>query len=220
MWPNVPPKVWPKTPDRHDRQASVWTSGMIHPTVRRRNSRRFFACADIPFDMQSLQTRFVDRPMTEADIPAVMAMESAACLHPMHAWSEENYRSSMRAGYWLRVRCASDTGHVVAVCVAMNGVDEIHLLNIAVDKAFHGQGVASEVLALLYERCREQYAAHLWLEVRPSNLPARALYVREGFTEIGLRKSYYPAPDGREDALVMRRDIAGASRHGPLYALD
>lgn len=168
--------------------------------------------------MQRLQTRFLDRPMTEADVPSVMAMEAAACLHPIHAWSEDNYRSSIRAGYWLRVRCERDGGRIVAVCVAMDGVDEVHLLNIAVDRAWHGQGVARDVLGLLYERCRQRGAPTLWLEVRPSNLPARALYASEGFAEIGLRKHYYPAPDGREDALVMKREIG--VREGGLDALD
>lgn len=151
--------------------------------------------------------RFVDRPMTEADIPAVLAMEQAACLHPSHAWSEDNYRSSMRAGYWCRVRLDAASQQIVAVCVAMNGADEIHLLNIAVDKRWHGRGVARAFLGVLYERCQQQRASLLWLEVRPSNTPARALYGKEGFIEVGVRKGYYPAPDGREDAVVMRRDI-------------
>ena len=157
--------------------------------------------------MQSLQTRFVERAMSEADIPAVMAMECAACLHPIHAWSEDNYRSSLKAGYWLRVRCERDSGRIVAVCVAMDGVDEVHLLNIAVAKDCHGQGVARHVLGALYERCRVLGVATLWLEVRPCNMPARALYASEGFIEIGVRRNYYPAPEGREDALVMKRDI-------------
>ena len=167
---------------------------------------------------QSLQSRFLERAMTEADIPAVMAMEQAACLHPIHAWSEENYRSSLKAGYWLRVRCARDTGKIVAICVAMNGVEEVHLLNIAVDRAYHGQGMARDVLGTLYERCRTVQAPSLWLEVRPCNMPARALYASEGFIEIGIRKNYYPAPQGREDALVMKRDIV--LHKGSLHALD
>ncbi len=158
-------------------------------------------------DMTILQTRYVDRPMTEADIPAVMAMERDACLHPVHAWSDDNYRSSMRAGYWARVRCEADTGRVVAVCVAMDGVDEVHLLNIAVARDLHGQGIARDFLSVLYARCRQRRAALLWLEVRPSNEPARGLYIREGFVEVGVRKNYYPAALGREDALVMKRDI-------------
>lgn len=59
----------------------------------------------------------------------------------------------------------------------------------------------------MYERCRARQAGLLWLEVRPSNERALALYRREGFVEVGRRKAYYPAPEGREDALVMRRDI-------------
>ena len=168
--------------------------------------------------MPTLETRFVDRPMTEADIPAVMAMERLACLHPVHAWSDDNYRSSMRAGYWVRLRCEGDTGRIVAVCVAMDGVDEVHLLNIAVERDFQGQGIARSVLTVLYERCRQRQAPTLWLEVRPSNQPARALYEREGFVDIGLRKNYYPAPNGREDALVMKRDIDMVN--GASHALD
>ena len=63
------------------------------------------------------------------------------------------------------------------------------------------------MLHTLYERCRQQRAEALWLEVRPSNARARALYQREGFVDIGVRKNYYPAEGGREDALVMRRQI-------------
>ena len=158
--------------------------------------------------------RHIDRLMTEADIPAVLAMEQAACVHPVHAWTDDNYRSSLRSGYWMRVRCEADSGRIVAVCVAMDGVDEIHLLNIAVAREHQGQGIARALLDLLYARCRDRQASLLWLEVRPSNERACALYTREGFVEVGRRKGYYPAPDGREDALVMRRniDLGGATR--------
>lgn len=151
--------------------------------------------------------RFVDRPMTEADIAAVMEMEARACLHPIHAWTDDNYRSSIRAGYWTRVRCAADTGRILAVCVAMDGLEEMHLLNIAVDESLHGKGVAQDLMRILYELCLQREATSLWLEVRPSNERARRLYVREGFEPMGVRKHYYPAEQGREDAVVMRRRI-------------
>lgn len=157
-----------------------------------------------------MDSRFVDRPMTEADIPAVMAMEAQACLHPVHAWSDDNYRSSMRAGYWVRVRCEVQTGKIVAVCVAMDGVDEMHLLNIAVDKALHGTGIAQQIMRILYHVGLMRGAKALWLEVRPSNVRAKAMYERQGFEQVGVRKHYYPAPAGREDAIVMRRDITDA----------
>jgi tRNA threonylcarbamoyl adenosine modification protein YeaZ/ribosomal-protein-alanine acetyltransferase len=161
--------------------------------------------------------RFTDRLMTPADIPAVLDMERQACLHPTHAWTEDNYRSSLRSGYWIRVRCEADSGRIVAVCVAMDGVDELHLLNIAVARSQQNQGMARAMLALLYARCQARQASMLWLEVRPSNERAHALYRREGFVEVGRRPDYYPAPDGREDALVMRREIP---LERPSHAVD
>lgn len=150
------------------------------------------------------------RAMTQADIAAVLAFEQAACLHPLHAWSDDNYRSSLRSGYWSRVGCDAQ-GQVVAVCVAMFGVDELHLLNIAVHKAWHGRGLAREMLAQLVGLCRAHALTAIWLEVRPSNAPARALYQACGYVDVGVRKQYYPAPEGREDALVMKREVARAS---------
>lgn len=147
------------------------------------------------------------RPMTRDDIPAVRAFEQAACADATHAWSEDNYRSSLSSGYWMRV-CTLPGGQVVGVCVAMFGVDELHLLNIAVDRACHGQGLASFMLERLIDLCRAHRLATLWLEVRPSNTRARALYERHGYAQVGLRKNYYPALGGREDAVVMRREVA------------
>jgi ribosomal-protein-alanine N-acetyltransferase len=160
--------------------------------------------------MSTLDTRFVDRPLTDADIASVIAMERQACVRPAHAWSEDNYRSSLRAGYWARVRCEAGSGRVLAVCVAMDGVDEVHLLNIAVDQSLHGLGVARQLLGILYARSLQRRVPLVWLEVRPSNTRALALYARQGFVQVGVRKRYYPAPDhedGREDALVMRLAI-------------
>ncbi len=159
------------------------------------------------------------RSLADSDVDSWVAEERLACVHSLHAWTPENYRSSLRAGYWGRVLCevgGEHGGRVVAACVAMDGVDEVHLLNIAVARAWQGKGLALQLLQALYERCRLQRAESLWLEVRPSNVRARALYLREGFVDIGVRKNYYPAEEGREDALVMRREIKLEST----YALD
>ena len=151
------------------------------------------------------------RALADEDVDAWVEQERQACLHPLHAWTPENYRSSLRAGYWSRVLCEGD--RVVAVCVAMDGVDETHLLNIAVARDWQGRGLAQVLLQALCERCVQQRAQALWLEVRPSNTRARALYQREGFVDIGVRKHYYPAEGGREDALVMRREIQLEAAH-------
>lgn len=146
------------------------------------------------------------RPMTHDDIPAVLALERAACAQPLHAWSEDNYRSSLLSGYWMRV-CCLPGNQVVGVCVAMFGVDELHLLNIAVSRAQQGRGVARWMLHTLLDLCRAHRLAAIWLEVRPSNERARALYRHEGYADIGVRKGYYPTEHGREDALVMKREV-------------
>ncbi len=164
------------------------------------------------------------RPLTDADIDAWVTEERMACPHALHAWTPENYRSSLRAGYWTRALCQADDvaggaaggasgERVVAACVAMDGVDEIHLLNIAVARGWQGRGLARELLQMLYERCHQRHAEALWLEVRPSNARARTLYQREGFVDIGVRRDYYPAQEGREDALVMRREIKLEAAH-------
>ena len=146
----------------------------------------------------------IDRILTDADIPEVTAMERLACAHPLHAWTDDNYRSSLRAGYWARVRCDAATGRIVAVCVAMDGVDEVHLLNITVAPAFQRQGWAHVMLDALAVWARGQGAQWLWREVRASNERARRIYEVHGYRRVGERKRYYPAADGeREDAVVM-----------------
>lgn len=147
------------------------------------------------------------RPMTADDIPAVLSLEQAACAHPVHAWTEENYRSSLASGYWMRVCCRPD-GQVLGVCVAMFGVDELHLLNIAVMRSEQGRGLARWMLDFLVDLCRAHRLAAIWLEVRPSNERARLLYARQGYAQVGLRKGYYPAEHGREDAVVMKREVS------------
>lgn len=146
------------------------------------------------------------RPMTADDIPSVLAFERAACPHPSHAWSEDNYRSSLASGYWMRVCCVPG-GQIAGVCIAMFGVDELHLLNIAVGASHQGRGLARWMLDFLVDLCRAHRLPAIWLEVRPSNVRARALYTRQGYVDIGWRKGYYPAGEGREDALVMKREV-------------
>ena len=147
------------------------------------------------------------RPMTADDIAPVVAFEQLACAHLLHAWTLDNYRSSLASGYWTRVACLPD-GQVVGVCVVMFGVDELHLLNIAVAGRVQGKGVASLLLDLLVALARTHRQGAIWLEVRPSNERARALYTRHQYLAVGLRKNYYPAVGGREDAVVMKREVA------------
>ncbi|MDR2881880.1 MAG: ribosomal protein S18-alanine N-acetyltransferase [Azoarcus sp.] len=138
-------------------------------------------------------------PMSEHDLAWVVEQE--ACLHPF-PWSLGNFSDSLAAGHscWLM----RDAGVPVGYAVMLGVLDEAHLLNISVVHAAQGCGLGSRLLEYLLSVARSSGVRQFFLEVRPSNLLALALYRRAGFVEIGRRKGYYPASEGREDAIVMR----------------
>jgi [ribosomal protein S18]-alanine N-acetyltransferase len=137
--------------------------------------------------------------MTLAQLDAVVAIEKAAYEFP---WTRGNFIDALAAGYDAQV--LSEGGQLLGYFIVMAGVDEMHLLNITVAPDAQGRGHARFMLGEIVALCRRATAQKLWLEVRGSNLRARAIYRRFGFDDIGLRKGYYPAPQGRrEDAIVM-----------------
>jgi ribosomal-protein-alanine N-acetyltransferase len=146
------------------------------------------------------------RPMRESDLDAVAAIEADIYTHP---WTRGNFDDSLRAGYSAWV--LEGGGEVLAYGVVMMGVGEAHLLNLSVARAWQRRGIGRELLGFLLARAREMGAAAVFLEVRPSNAAARALYARHGFRELAVRRHYYPAHGGREDAIVMGIDLPGAA---------
>ncbi|MBX3634670.1 MAG: ribosomal protein S18-alanine N-acetyltransferase [Rubrivivax sp.] len=146
-----------------------------------------------------LQPRTVRRPMTVRDVDAVAAVEATAYGFP---WSRGNFVDSLAAGYLAEVLDGGDAG-LLGYFVAMPGVDELHLLNITVAPAWQRRGLGSGLLDAVRQHAVDRGLAQLWLEVREGNHRARALYRRRGFAEVGLRRGYYPAAGGREDAVVM-----------------
>ena len=151
----------------------------------------------------------VHRPMSVSDLDAVLAVESVAYGFP---WTRGNFIDSLAAGYRCELRTDED-GRIVAYTVAMSAVDEVHLLNITVAPDLQGQGNATAMMQRLIHHGRQHGMRSLWLEVRPSNQPARRLYARCGLREVGLRRGYYPAGGGqREDAIVMSRTIDPATQ--------
>lgn len=137
------------------------------------------------------------RTMTHADIPAVMVIERKNYPFP---WSEDIFTDCFKAGYRCWV-CESQN-KVVGYSLLSIAVGEAHILNISVDPAEQKQGIGRKMMenALDYARGR---AETVFLEVRPSNIHAIALYENLGFNEIGVRKGYYPAENGREDAIML-----------------
>ena len=142
-------------------------------------------------------------PMTSDWLEVVARVEQSAYEHP---WTAGNFSDSIEAGYQAQLLTggAPPAAELIGYFVAMQGVDEVHLLNITVAPAHQRQGWAQVMLDAVTLWARGQGAQWVWLEVRPSNAPARALYERYGFREVGLRKQYYPSAAGvREDAVVM-----------------
>ena len=136
--------------------------------------------------------------MTEAWMDAVLAVEQQAYTHP---WSRGNFTDSIRSGYQAQVLVGDDS--LIGYFVAMKGVDEVHLLNITVAPAFQRQGWSRVMLDALATWSRGQGAQWLWLEVRVSNTRAYSVYLAHGYQRVGVRRAYYPAFEGREDAIVM-----------------
>ncbi len=142
------------------------------------------------------------RPMRAPDLAAVATIEAEVYSHP---WTQGNFRDSLTAGHacWVVERGEA----LCAYGVLMMGVDEAHLLNLSVAPALQRQGFGRLLLAFLEARAREFRARIMFLEVRVSNAPARSLYADAGYREVAVRRNYYPAAAGREDAILMGKDL-------------
>ncbi len=142
------------------------------------------------------------RRMGDADLPRVAENELRAYAFP---WSERNFADCLREGCdcWVLVLDGELCGHGVVT----SGAGEAHLMNICIRRDRQGEGLGRQLLAHLLLCAFDRGARRLFLEVRPSNHVALALYRSAGFAQIGVRKDYYAADRGREDALVLALDL-------------
>jgi len=138
------------------------------------------------------------QPLTERDLESVVAIERTIYEFP---WTFGNFRDSLTAGYscW---GCQSADG-LLGYAVMMLGAGEAHLLNLSIAAPVQCRGHGGRMLEHLLRLARGYQAHVIFLEVRPSNPAARRLYLRYGFQQVGIRKGYYPARHGREDALLL-----------------
>src|SRR5258706_8839456 len=141
-------------------------------------------------------------PMSEQDLDAVVAIENAIYSHP---WTRGNFADSLRAGYLCR--CLWLGHDLMGYFVLMVAAREAHLLNLSIAAAFQRSGHGAALLRQAADVARTLGARHVFLEVRPSNRAAQALYTRFGFRKIATRRGYYPAHSGREDALVLTLEL-------------
>src|SRR5262245_16920664 len=141
-------------------------------------------------------------PMRESDLRAVLEIEESIYEFP---WTLGNFRDSMRAGYACWV--VRDGKRVIGYAILMLAGGEAHLLNLSIAAHAQRRGPGADLLHNLVAVARERQAKVLFLEVRPTNDVGQRLYARYGFRQIGVRRGYYPARKGREDALVLALDL-------------
>ena len=142
------------------------------------------------------------RALRESDLNAVMAIELRGYPFP---WTRGIFIDCLRAGY--PGLAMERDGLLVGYGVLSIAADEAHVLNICIDPLAQSRGLGRQLLRALVQLAADRGAQRVFLEVRPSNTPALALYHSEGFNEIGRRPRYYPAKDGREDAIVMAIEL-------------
>ena len=145
-------------------------------------------------------------PMNAQDVDEILRIEYKIYSHP---WSRANFTDSIASGYSCWV-CRVG-GELVGYYVVMMAIDEAHLLNISVSEKRQGLGFGARLLRHAMSVALQAGASTLLLEVRPSNVKAVELYRHFGFAQIGVRRGYYPADGGREDALVMTHPLMEVS---------
>jgi ribosomal-protein-alanine N-acetyltransferase len=141
-------------------------------------------------------------PMRDSDLRAVLEIEESIYEFP---WTLGNFRDSLRAGYACWVM--SEGRRLIGYAVLMLAAGEAHLLNLSVAAGSQRRGHGRHLLHNVVQAARGHKAKVLFLEVRPTNAVGQRLYAGYGFRQIGVRRGYYPARKGREDALVLALDL-------------
>ena len=138
--------------------------------------------------------------MTSDHVPQVAYLEKV-CFHD--PWSEKSIASELHnaLSLWL---VAVEGKAVVGYVGSQTVLGWTDMMNIAVHPEHRRKGIGERLVEVLEKELKEQGSSCLTLEVRASNGPARMLYEKLGFSEVGRRKNYYRNP--KEDALIMRKE--------------
>lgn len=147
-----------------------------------------------------LETTWTIRPMTEDDVAAVAVLEAENFSRP---WSFDAFYKTLSDENYI-VIIAKETDALLGYCVLLCTGEEADITNVCTAPAARGKGVATQMLTALIEAGKTRGVTEFFLEVRESNTPARALYTKLGFEEIGLRKNYYEEP--KEHAVLMKKE--------------
>jgi len=143
------------------------------------------------------------RTMNYSDLKHVIVVEKKAYPYP---WTQGIFRDCLRIGYnaWV----VTLDGNIIGYGIVMLSPGEAHILNICIDPEYQAKGLGRYLLHHLIKKSNQTDIDMVLLEVRRSNVNAQQLYLSEGFHELGVRKAYYPAEDGREDAIILAKYLA------------
>ena len=142
------------------------------------------------------------RPLNEAQLAKLVEIENGVYAFP---WTFGNFRDSLYSGYWCTGVWLDN--ELIGYTIVMPALEEMHLLNFAVASQCQRRGLGIQILTHLIDEARKTTCEVIYLEVRPTNIAALRLYERFGFKQLGLRRNYYPAVSGREDALFLGLNI-------------
>ena len=150
----------------------------------------------------SPQDQFFARNMRYSDVDLVVSNETIAYKYP---WTKQNFIDCLQSGYQCWV--LADKQKIIAHGVISIAIYDSHLLTLCVHPQFQRLGFGRRMLILLLDRAAKLNSSECFLEVRISNETAISLYKSIGFDAVGSRKGYYPAAQGREDAVIMSRAL-------------
>lgn len=142
------------------------------------------------------------RPMSEADLDDVMSIETQIYDFP---WTRNIFKDCLRVGYISHV-CELNN-ELAGYCIMSTGASEAHILNLCISENHRRRGIGQRLLEHMLDIAKDRNVGTVFLEVRPSNAGAIALYDNVGFNQIGTRRDYYPAKVGREDAIILAKSL-------------
>jgi ribosomal-protein-alanine N-acetyltransferase len=125
-------------------------------------------------------------------------------------WSHGVFRDCLLAGYHCVV--LERDGRVAGYGILSIAAGEAHILNLCIDPNYRSLGYGEQVLDAILARSRAANVREIFLEVRPSNVTALALYRKKGFHSVARRPAYYQASEGREDAAVLAKKLTSNDR--------
>jgi len=154
-------------------------------------------------DLSEWQGRVIFRPVLKSDLNEILKIEKQSFPTP---WSREMFSKELELGFsYHRLLELKGEGKILAYIFCWLGKDEASILSLAVAPEWRRKGLGSYLLSKMLAELKKSGINWVWLEVRPSNLPAQALYTKFGFKEAGVRPLYYR--DTGEDALVMKKEL-------------